>query len=612
MLSNNLVSSFYMNNFAAAIAAPFTSLNAYSAGVIDQNGNILKPESSIDPFEYLVIKLKKIFAELPYGITKAKLSSYIPTLQLFSEEAEGFGLDKDSVNLLIEGFITAETKGHLSYIELTEDMGSANLGGPASSPTANTGSVTGFDLPMGGILKRKPQQSVLGFEKQSCEMYDVCPEDYDLLANPNLKSWDEVPDSETKRFMQRSQRRNGGSTIIIRDTGTNRYHKVNLVPRNISKMFENVDLSIFKSLLNEEGATTAYQDDPKQKENNVAVETNEQERRELNNPHHVKKMAEGHLLSLMKIGQGQSKNASLVGAAALHEVRTRMAMTAIGMHEASLDDTGSKQGIAQDYFEEISHPSYIGKAINTPGRDFIAYSRNARRNAQGKHEFVGGESKHRPSGRIMIPTAPFLGAYENESAREIAQATFEGGHGTSTIRPKGERRHLWNIVAPEPVRKIMTSSAEEEISRGSIPHSLNVETEFQGEFNPVLVHGTGVSDFAKYLATHISGQGNVGVRTLRPTSNPSQVQTEFGEIKIPRQMRSALQTVDPTKQRNIIVDERHLKHLREKMLGSSPSEEHKRDVDSIMGEWTKELESGGFYKPNREISLRAPQMADVL
>lgn len=252
MLSSNLVSSFYYNNFAAAISEPFTSLNAYRAGVIDANGNILKPESSIDPFEYLIIKLKRIFAELPPGITKSKLSSYIPALQLFSEEAASFGLNKEHVDLLIEGFITVESNGEASYIELVEDMGSANLGGPATSAGANTGSVTGFDLPLGGVLKRKPQQSVLGFEKQACEMYDVCPEDFDLLSNPNLKAWDEVPDSETKRLMQRSQRRNGGSTIIIRDTGTNRYHKVNLMPRNISKMFEGVDLSIFKSVICEQ------------------------------------------------------------------------------------------------------------------------------------------------------------------------------------------------------------------------------------------------------------------------------------------------------------------------------------------------------------------------
>jgi hypothetical protein len=34
-------------------------LDAFRAGTIDAAGNIIKPESSIDPFEYFVIKLKE-------------------------------------------------------------------------------------------------------------------------------------------------------------------------------------------------------------------------------------------------------------------------------------------------------------------------------------------------------------------------------------------------------------------------------------------------------------------------------------------------------------------------------------------------------------------------
>ena len=118
MNAGNLVPSFYFYKLADSLSSPYTSLTAYSAGVIDSNGNILKPESSIDPFEYLIIKLKRIFAELPAGLTKSKLSSYIPALQYFSEEASSFGLNKEHVDLLIEGFITAESRGQASYIEL--------------------------------------------------------------------------------------------------------------------------------------------------------------------------------------------------------------------------------------------------------------------------------------------------------------------------------------------------------------------------------------------------------------------------------------------------------------------------------------------------------------
>ena len=77
------IPSFYFYKFAQGISAPYTELAAYSAGAIDSSGNVLKAESSIDPLEYLVIKLKKIFAELPSGMTKAKLKKCLVLDYLF-------------------------------------------------------------------------------------------------------------------------------------------------------------------------------------------------------------------------------------------------------------------------------------------------------------------------------------------------------------------------------------------------------------------------------------------------------------------------------------------------------------------------------------------------
>ena len=64
MAGPSYIPSFYFYKFAEGISAPYTSFQAFKAGAIDQNGNLLKPESSIDPLEYLIIKLKKIFEEL--------------------------------------------------------------------------------------------------------------------------------------------------------------------------------------------------------------------------------------------------------------------------------------------------------------------------------------------------------------------------------------------------------------------------------------------------------------------------------------------------------------------------------------------------------------------
>ena len=50
----SIVPSFYFYKFADAISKPYTSFEAYRAGVIDERGNFIKPESSTDPFEYFV------------------------------------------------------------------------------------------------------------------------------------------------------------------------------------------------------------------------------------------------------------------------------------------------------------------------------------------------------------------------------------------------------------------------------------------------------------------------------------------------------------------------------------------------------------------------------
>ena len=219
---NPLVPAFYYYKFADAVSSPYTSLNAYVAGAIDSQGNILKPESSIDPFEYFVIKLKKIFDQLPYGTTKASLSTYIPALRTFTEEAERFGITKEQFSFFVEGVFARETNGEVSYFLLNEEMGSANLGGPASSAGYNTGGVSGVDKPMGAMARRK---SVLGFE-DSCKMFDVCPDDYKSLTV--AQTWKDVPYGETKNYFQRLQRRNPTNKIAIKNSETGEIHWLKL------------------------------------------------------------------------------------------------------------------------------------------------------------------------------------------------------------------------------------------------------------------------------------------------------------------------------------------------------------------------------------------------
>jgi hypothetical protein len=210
MKPSTYVSSFYFYKLAQALSGPYTALDAYHAGTIDENGNILKPESSIDSFEYLVIKLKKIFEELPYGTTKAKLSNYMATLQMFGEQFEH---NRKQYDMFMEGFIAANVNEQLSYLELIEDTtgggGAGSLGVPATTAPSQ-GSVEGFDPVMAmGLKRRKPPKYF-----DNCEIFDVCPEEW--MSFKAAKQWKDIPDSETKNYLQRFQRRNKKAKIGVK------------------------------------------------------------------------------------------------------------------------------------------------------------------------------------------------------------------------------------------------------------------------------------------------------------------------------------------------------------------------------------------------------------
>jgi len=214
MHSSNLVPSFYFYKLADALSSPYTSLAAYSAGIIDSAGNIKKPESSIDAFEYLVIKLKKIIDQLPYGMTKAQLGNYFSTLRMFSEEIEQFDISQEQYHCLIEGIVTHQSNGSASYLELLEDMatggGAGALGVPAEGGNINQGGVSGFDPPLGMPLQRRKQPKYF----DTCEVFEVCPEEF--LQLKAAKTWKDVPDGDTKNYLQRFQRRNKGGKIAVK------------------------------------------------------------------------------------------------------------------------------------------------------------------------------------------------------------------------------------------------------------------------------------------------------------------------------------------------------------------------------------------------------------
>jgi hypothetical protein len=271
------IPSFYFYKFAQGISAPYTELAAYSAGAIDSSGNVLKAESSIDSFEYLIIKLKKIFEQLPAGLTKAQLTNYLSTLQLFSEAVQAYDISDAQFAGLVEGYIALNKNPNTSYIALCEDMGVGGGGGGAGTigtpvVSNNQGGVGGFDPVMAPMQRRKPPVGL-----DNCEMFDVCAEEMGQFKL--AKAWKHLPASETKTYLQRYQARNPKGKIALRsvdpDTGKQDIHWVDYSKQSFA---EEYDLGFLDILNEKKNVVDAYTDN-NTGSTEIATKTQDEERK---------------------------------------------------------------------------------------------------------------------------------------------------------------------------------------------------------------------------------------------------------------------------------------------------------------------------------------------
>jgi hypothetical protein len=256
----SIVPSFYFYKFAEAVTQPYTSFAAYRAGNIDEKGNLLKPESSIDTFEYFVIKLKKIFEQLPYGITKYQLQNYVSTLNMFAEEAEHFNITSEQFHGLMEGLIYVECNTSTSYLELLEDMSAGGMAVAGDSPGYNQGGVSGMDPPMVPLQRRKPSISTDPYH-----MFDVSASDYEKIVGNKLSEID---------YLRRFGARNPNSTLTVREPKSGQTYTL---PKKkpLKEMF---DLD-FLNILNENSIVNAYNDaDDKPGNSAIATLTDEEEK----------------------------------------------------------------------------------------------------------------------------------------------------------------------------------------------------------------------------------------------------------------------------------------------------------------------------------------------
>jgi len=89
----NLVDLYLVYRILRRLTQPFTEWDAYKLGIIDADGNILKgpdnrntfdEKDAFTKFDLLILKLKKLLGQLPFG--KTKLASYAAALWFLKEE----------------------------------------------------------------------------------------------------------------------------------------------------------------------------------------------------------------------------------------------------------------------------------------------------------------------------------------------------------------------------------------------------------------------------------------------------------------------------------------------------------------------------------------------
>jgi hypothetical protein len=235
------IPSFSLSNFAGDVSSPYTSLSAYQKGIIDENGNLKKNIDGMDAYEFFIWKLKKIFEQIPMSYTKASLQQFPTTFKLFSEEAKQFNINPIECEMFLNGY--------LESLMLNEDVGAAivsgsapagSLGVPAESK--NEGGIMGYDVRMGMPMARR---------KSMMQMFDVDKDEYENFKK--AKSWKELQDSKTKKYLQRYQRRNKDSKMAVRfldpETGKQEVHWIKLNRDQISETREFLN---FADFLNED------------------------------------------------------------------------------------------------------------------------------------------------------------------------------------------------------------------------------------------------------------------------------------------------------------------------------------------------------------------------
>lgn len=119
---NQLINSFTLFKFIKDVTTPFNKMKLYLNGVIDNTGEIMTKDK-LNPYDQLIINIKKLLAQIPNPNTKAKLKNLTTAISLFSEDVEKIGGDKEIVYTNI-----------INYINEELSVGGGNISGVSPNP----------------------------------------------------------------------------------------------------------------------------------------------------------------------------------------------------------------------------------------------------------------------------------------------------------------------------------------------------------------------------------------------------------------------------------------------------------------------------------------------
>lgn len=163
---SRIITSFTVYKFLETLTTPFERTPAYQRGIIDRDGNQIKPDEKLTPadkqvytdFDRLVYSLRRLILLVPDPYVRANMTSVTRALNLISEECEKLGGEKQQFSeMAIREMVACR------LVEDGEAAGNAMGGSFGTTTETNTrenapGNLAGYDPPLATgkkIFRRK-------------------------------------------------------------------------------------------------------------------------------------------------------------------------------------------------------------------------------------------------------------------------------------------------------------------------------------------------------------------------------------------------------------------------------------------------------------------------